>query len=138
MKKPIHYLVFKILAAVFLVVTVVGVALLFTGFGDFETDNYIVGMIMMPIGFSGTMLCAMVGFKPEIAKMSARSARYIQEQNKADLTAIANNTAEIVSDAVATTAEAVRGDTRKTMFCKHCGARIDSDSKFCSSCGKEQ
>ena len=72
MKKPTHYLVFKILAAVFLVVLSVGLILLFTGFGDFETDNYIVGMIMMPIGFSGTMLCAMVGFKPDLRiRMSA-------------------------------------------------------------------
>ena len=52
MKKPTHYLVFKILAAVFFVVLSVGLILLFTGFGDFETDNYIVGMIMMPIGWT--------------------------------------------------------------------------------------
>lgn len=138
MKKPIHYLVFKILAAVFLVVTVVGVALLFTGFGDFETDNYIVGMIMMPIGFSGTMLCAMVGFKPEIAKMSARSARYIQEQNKEDLQGLASTGAEIHSEVVKTTARAVKEVLSDTKYCKHCGAKIDEDSRFCKECGGEQ
>ena len=26
----------------------------------------------------------------------------------------------------------------KTIYCKHCGSRIDSDSKFCKSCGKRQ
>ena len=26
----------------------------------------------------------------------------------------------------------------ETMFCKHCGALIDADSKFCNKCGKEQ
>ena len=26
----------------------------------------------------------------------------------------------------------------KTAYCKHCGALIDSDSKFCKSCGKRQ
>ena len=26
----------------------------------------------------------------------------------------------------------------ETMFCKHCGTKIDADSKFCSECGKEQ
>lgn len=138
MKKPIHYLVFKILAAVFLVVTVVGLILLFTGFGDFETDNYIVGMIMMPIGFSGTMLCAMVGFKPEIAKMSARSARYIQEQNKEDLQGLASTGAEIHSEAVKTTARAVKEVLSDTKYCKHCGAKIDEDSRFCKECGGEQ
>jgi len=26
----------------------------------------------------------------------------------------------------------------KTSYCKHCGALIDNDSKFCKSCGKRQ
>lgn len=26
----------------------------------------------------------------------------------------------------------------ETIYCKHCGAVIDSDSKFCKSCGKKQ
>lgn len=26
----------------------------------------------------------------------------------------------------------------ETMFCKHCGTKIDADSRFCSKCGKEQ
>ena len=138
MKKPTHYLVFKILAAVFFVVLSVGLILLFTGFGDFETDNYIVGMIMMPIGFSGTMFCAMVGFKPEIARMRARSARYIQEQNKEDLQGLASTGAEIRSDAVKTTARAVKEGFSETKYCKHCGAKIDVDSRFCKECGGEQ
>ena len=25
-----------------------------------------------------------------------------------------------------------------TMYCKHCGTSIDSDSRFCKSCGKAQ
>ena len=26
----------------------------------------------------------------------------------------------------------------KTIFCKHCGGKIDEDSQFCKHCGKEQ
>lgn len=26
----------------------------------------------------------------------------------------------------------------ETIYCKHCGASIDSDSTFCKKCGKEQ
>ena len=29
-------------------------------------------------------------------------------------------------------------NNEETIFCKHCGAKIDADSKFCKSCGKEQ
>lgn len=138
MKKPIHYLVFKILAAVFLVVTVVGLILLFTGFGDFETDNYLYGIFILPVGFGGMMSFAFLGFKPEIAKMSARSARYIQEQNKEDLQGLASTGAEIHSEAVKTTARAVKEVLSDTKYCKHCGAKIDEDSRFCKECGGEQ
>ena len=136
--KPKHFFVLKIVGLAGFAVAITGIVLLVRGFGDFESNNFMIGGMMMAFGFMAGMVGTVTGFRPEIAKARTRTARYIQEQNKADLTAIANNTAEIVSDAVATTAEAVRGDTRKTMFCKHCGARIDSDSKFCSSCGKEQ
>ena len=37
----------------------------------------------------------------------------------------------------AKTANAIANGVQKTMFCKHCGARIDADSTFCSRCGKE-
>ena len=30
------------------------------------------------------------------------------------------------------------GNSKKKMFCKHCGAQIEEDSKFCKSCGKPQ
>ena len=55
-----------------------------------------------------------------------------------DLTAIASNTADIVSDAVKTTAGAVAEGIRATKFCKHCGEKIDADARFCTSCGKNQ
>ena len=28
--------------------------------------------------------------------------------------------------------------TEGKMYCKHCGAEIDADSKFCNHCGQEQ
>lgn len=30
------------------------------------------------------------------------------------------------------------GKSSKKIFCKHCGAQIEEDSKFCKSCGKSQ
>ncbi len=138
MKKPIHYLVCKILAAVFLVMLIVGIVLVSTGFGDFETDYYMIGIPMIPFGWMGTMICSIIGFKPEIARMRARSARYIQEQNKEDLQELASTGAQIQSDAVKTTARAVKEGLADTKYCKHCGAKIDADSRFCKDCGGEQ
>jgi phosphate/sulfate permease len=69
----------------------------------------------------------------------AAFAKYIQKENQNDLKEIVNTTADIAKDAVTTTTKAVaHGITNEeTMFCKHCGAKIDVDSKFCKSCGKE-
>ena len=137
-KKPIYFLMFKILGCLGVVAVISGIALVISGFGDFETNNFMIGSFVSVGGVMLTAVGLSIGFAPEIAKARAKTIRYIQEENTEDLTAIASNSAEIVSDAFATTASAISEGVRKTMFCKHCGAKIDADSKFCSSCGKEQ
>ena len=138
--KPKHFLIFKIVGVVGVIVAVTGVVLAINGFGDFESNNFMIGGFLAVAGIMAGFTGLMMGFAPEIAKAQAKTTRYIQEENKDDLSAIATNTAEIVSDAVKTTAGAVAEGMgmRKTMFCKHCGKEIDNDSKFCSFCGKEQ
>ena len=138
MKKPIHYLIFKLLAGVFAIVVVAGLVLAIQGFGDFESNNFMIGGMMSAFGIFATVTCAMIGFKPEMAKMATKSAKYIQQQNKEDLSEIASTQAEIMKDAVETTAGAVKEGLADTKFCKHCGAKIDEDSRFCKECGKEQ
>ena len=109
------------------------------GFDDFETNNFMIGSLLTPIGLFAGVSGFAIGFKPEITKMTVKSAKYIQKENQNDLNEIANTTADIAKDAVTTTTKAVaHGITNEeTMFCKHCGAKIDVDSKFCKSCGKE-
>ena len=80
----------------------------------------------------------MIGFRPEIAKMSTKSAKYIQQENKEDFRDIANSAADIASEAITKTTTAIKKGLEDKIFCKHCGEKIDSDSKFCSKCGKEQ
>lgn len=135
MKKPIIFLIMKLMGILFLALAVFGLVLMVRGFDDFESNNYLIGMLMMPFGVVLGVACTVMGFRPEIAKMRAKSTRYIQEQNKEDLSAIVTATAEIVSEGAATIADAVREEKK---FCKHCGASIDRDCKFCSECGKEQ
>ena len=138
-KKPKHFLVFKIIAVVGIAVLIGGLVLIITGFGDFESNNFMIGGIMMPVGLFIGVTGFMFGFAPEISKMSAKSAKYIQNENKQDLMDIANTRAEIMEGAVTKTAKAFKeGFAEDTKYCKHCGAVIDADSKFCSKCGKEQ
>jgi hypothetical protein len=58
--------------------------------------------------------------------------------NKEDLKDIASTAVEITSEAITKTATAIKTGLDDKMFCKHCGEKIDSDSKFCNKCGKEQ
>lgn len=135
--KPKHFLVLKIVGFLGLAVAITGIIFLIIGFGDFETEFFMIGGFMMAFGLMATFPCLIIGFSPEISKLSTKTTKYIQQQNKEDLTDIANTSAEITEGAISKSAKAVKNGLKDTMFCKHCGAEIDSDSKFCKSCGKE-
>jgi len=78
------------------------------------------------------------GFIPKIQKTAIKTQKYLQQENKEDLTDIANTTADITGGAITKTTRAIKKGIKDTKFCKHCGAEIDADSKFCNSCGGEQ
>ena len=137
-KKPKHFLVFKILGILFVIVAVIGFVLSFTGFGNFENNNFMIGGFMFTFGLFLAIMFLSIGFRPEITKMSATSARYIQQENKAELTQIINTTADISSDALTKTSKAIKKGFTDCKFCKHCGVEIDADSTFCKECGKQQ
>ena len=136
-QKPKHFLVLKIVGIVGAALVVVGIILIITGFGNFEVNNFMIGGFLLAFGMMAGFFGLIGGFAPEIAKMRAKSVRYIQEESKDDLTSIANTSAEITSGAVSTTVRAVKEGLADTKFCKYCGAKIDVDSKFCSACGKQ-
>lgn len=136
--KPKHFKYFKIIGFIGLIVGIAGFVLTRVGFGDFESNNFMIGGFMFTFGLFVGLSCLMIGFRPEIAKMSAKSKKYIQEENKGTFTDIANTTADIASEAITKTAAAIKSGLEDVVFCKHCGEKIDADSKFCSKCGKEQ
>lgn len=79
-------------------------------------------------------------FLPLIQKGMIKMNKNIIEENKDALKDISSATGEIASEGVKKVAKsAMEGasDANK-IYCKHCGQLIDSDSKFCSFCGKEQ
>lgn len=137
-KKPKFLLILKILGFVFIGVAIAGAVIAFKGFGDFESNNFMLGGIMSSLGSFAGISCLVVGFMPAMTKGMTKTARYIQEENKEDLKDMANTSAEINSEAITKTARSVKEGLKSTKFCKHCGAEIDSDSVFCSTCGKEQ
>ncbi len=136
--KPRYLLIFKIVGALGVALCIVGVILAVSGFGDFESNDFMIGTFLAVFGMIASFSGIFIGFGPEIAKMRARTVRYIHEENKEDMTAIATSTAEIISEAVQITANAVANGKRESKFCKHCGKSIDADSTFCAYCGKSQ
>ena len=135
--KPKIFLVFKIVCLIGAALLITGIVLFIRGFNDFESNNFLIGIFLFPFGLMTCIPGFIIGFRPEITKASTKGTKYIQEENKEDLKEIATNSAEITSEAVATTARAVAEGLQQTKFCKHCGAKIDEDSKFCAFCGKE-
>ena len=136
-EKPVHFAVLKLVGLIGIVVAVIGIVMVFRGFGDFESDKFMIGGFVSAIGIMMAFCGTVFGFQPELTRMSVKSAKYIQQENREDLKDIADVSADIMSDAVTRTAGAVKDGIDDTMFCKYCGAKIDSDSKFCKECGKE-
>ena len=136
--KPKHFIMFKIIGLIGIILAIIGFVLTFVGFGDFESNNFMIGGFLTTFGLFIGISCLIIGFRPEITKMSAKSAKYIQQENKEDFRDIAGNTAEIASEAITKTTTAIKKGLDDKIFCKYCGEKIDSDSKFCNKCGKEQ
>lgn len=136
--KPKYFIIFKILGFIGVILAIAGFVLTFVGFGDFESNNFMIGGLMATFGLFIGVSGLVIGFRPEIAKASTQSIKYIQQENKEDFKDIASTAVEITSEAITKTATAIKTGLDDKMFCKHCGEKIDSDSKFCNKCGKEQ
>ena len=136
--KPKHFMVFKIVGAIGIIFAIIGFILTFIGFDDFESNNFMIGGFMATFGLGIGASCLMIGFCPEISKMSVKSARYIQKETKDDMVYIVSNSADIASEAITKTTMAIKKGLEDKIFCKYCGKEIDADSKFCNKCGKEQ
>ncbi len=76
----------------------------------------------------------------DLSKTAINVKKSILEENSDVLKEVAEMEAEIEKGAIRTKAQAVKEGFAAggTMYCKHCGANIDSDSKFCKKCGKAQ
>lgn len=76
----------------------------------------------------------------DISSTAINMKKNILDENEDALRDISNKEADIRKDSIKTMASAIKEglDNQDTMYCKHCGSVIDSDSKFCKKCGKKQ
>lgn len=126
-----------ILAPIFMVAGIILVILANTVLADGMMPNVaalIPGSFLVFIGFA----CLMFGLVPVLNKTAIKLQKHIQEENKEDLTSIANTKVEINKQAIQTAVKTGTQAMKSSKYCKECGAEIDLDSKFCNKCGKEQ
>ena len=70
--------------------------------------------------------------------MGIKVRKNIMDENEDVLRDLSKREAEIAKDKIEITARAIKdGFMEKQIYCKHCGALIDEDSKFCKKCGKK-
>ena len=120
----------------------------------------IVLAIAVNIGFLGITVFSIFplfwGFFPSIQKFLVKTQKYVVNENKDDLSQLADTNADISQNAAKKLAKRAREGwdeaeeeqsneiiskykkSAKTIYCKHCGQKIDEDSRFCKYCGKQQ
>ena len=139
MKKTNVFLIFKLIGILGSAAAVCGIVLTVKGFGDFESNSFMIGGFLTTFGFFIGIACTVMGFHPEITRFMVKTHKQLREENKEDLKDIASTSAEISAEAVKTVAKAAAEVfSEDTVFCKHCGEKIDADSRFCRNCGEKQ
>lgn len=74
-----------------------------------------------------------------LTKSTLNIQKNILTENKEALKEIATTNANIRKEGIKITSKAIKeGLTNELIYCKHCSALIESDSKFCKHCGGEQ
>ena len=81
-KKPKHFLIFKIAAVLGVIALIGGIVLSVSGFGNFESNSFMIGGLLTAFGVMITGAGVFIGFGPEFAKMRTKSVKYIQQETK--------------------------------------------------------
>ena len=78
-------------------------------------------------------------FRGKIMSHQVKSLKHMMDYSQEDLQDIVDNMEYATHNSIRNKARAIKeGFEEYSVYCKHCGASIDSDSRFCKSCGKEQ
>lgn len=113
-------------------------------FGNtFQIANVMFTVVPIIIGVIFIFVMLMI-FSPKLrAKLMGtqiKATKYMIDENKDNLASIANTASDIATPNITKTVRAIKAGLKfqEQMYCKYCGAFIDSDSNFCKSCGKKQ
>ena len=71
--KPKYFIVFKIVGFIGIILAITGFVLACKGFDDFESNNFMIGALLVTFGLFIGVSCLVMGFRPEITKMSTKS-----------------------------------------------------------------
>lgn len=101
---------------------------------------FAVTFILVILGFIfGLALIFNPKLKGKMLSTQMKSVKYMMDESKEDIESVSTDMANATKEGIKITANAIKeGFTGKSIFCKHCGSKIDEDSKFCKVCGKEQ
>ena len=66
--KPSHFLALKIIGFAGVLLAITGAFLVFYGFGDFDSNNFMIGGFMVSVGFMLGFTGLIFGFYPEITR----------------------------------------------------------------------
>ena len=74
-----------------------------------------------------------------VTDASIKAKKRVLDDNYENLEDAATKEANINKEAIRIKTKAIRDGIvgSDTMYCKHCGEKIDSDSSFCKNCGKK-
>lgn len=79
-------------------------------------------------------------FRGKLLSREVKSVKYMMDESKKDIESISNDMVDATQESIEKSSRAIRKGImeEECIYCKHCGSKIDRDSKFCKKCGKEQ
>lgn len=99
------------------------------------------------IGLTFILMLVMILSPKARGKMMSRqlkATKYMMDESKEDIKSISDDMAYATKDGIKVSTSAFASGLKEgfsgeeSIYCKHCGSVIDSDSTFCKKCGKEQ
>ena len=134
-EKPKAYSHLKIIGFILLPLSIIAAVFSFI-LSDFGPNPALFIPALLLLGISVPIL--IIGYQPEITKLSLKHTQYIQQETKELQKNIVNTSEEISHNAIRNAATAIKTGFKEYKYCKHCGQQIDEDSTFCKFCGKNQ
>lgn len=144
--KSIRFLALKIIGSVAIAIEIAGIIMLIVNlFGDSSTGLLVASLIMIAFGILCGVPCLFIGFWPQFLALKNVAMQQIQDHDMYMMNELSAASAQASASTSSSSNDYNKKTTQKTssenigkkIYCKHCGAEIDDDSKFCAVCSKE-